>query len=126
MEKLGYLQRNEFEILRALRAMPKVRLFGNSGLSFLVKAASGYWNLMDPTNGYTPINKHSLEELDLDSLAKRYFLRSDMLINLNIEKCCGEDVKYLRNMEMKRGSLSITKTHLVFRSSSKGLFKRIF
>ncbi|PPK59398.1 glycosyl transferase family 2 [Malaciobacter marinus] len=83
--RADYTKGNRFTDFKALRKMPKIRLFGNSGLSFLVKAASGYWNLMDPTNGYTAINKHALEELDLDNIAKRYFFESDMLINLNIE-----------------------------------------
>ncbi len=63
--KADYTKGNRFADFKALRQMPKIRLLGNSGLSFLVKASSGYWNMMDPTNGYTAINKHALGELDL-------------------------------------------------------------
>jgi hypothetical protein len=31
--------------------MPRVRLIGNALLSLVSKAASGYWDVMDPTNG---------------------------------------------------------------------------
>ncbi len=55
-----YTKGNRFRDFRALRSMPKVRLFGNSGLSFLVKLASGYWNIIDPTNGYTAIHRRAL------------------------------------------------------------------
>lgn len=125
--KADYTKGNRFTDFKALRAMPKVRLFGNSGLSFLVKAASGYWNLMDPTNGYTAINKHALEELDLDNIAKRYFFESDMLINLNIENAVVVDVEIPAKYGDEESSLSITKTLVGFPPKLfKGLCKRIF
>lgn len=125
--KADYTKGNRFTDFKALRQMPKVRLFGNSGLSFLVKAASGYWNLMDPTNGYTAINKHALEELDLDNIAKRYFFESDMLINLNIENAVVVDVEIPAKYGDEESSLSITKTLVGFPPKLfKGLCKRIF
>ena len=125
--KADYTKGNRFTDFKALRSMPKVRLFGNSGLSFLVKASSGYWNMMDPTNGYTAISKHALEELDLDSLAKRYFFESDMLINLNIENAVVKDVEIPAKYGDEESSLSITKTLFGFPPKLfKGLCKRIF
>lgn len=125
--KADYTKGNRFTDFKALRSMPKVRLFGNSGLSFLVKASSGYWNMMDPTNGYTAISKHALEELDLDSLAKRYFFESDMLINLNIENAVVKDVEIPAKYGDEESSLSVTKTLFGFPPKLlKGLFKRIF
>lgn len=126
-EKADYTKGNRFTDFKALRTMPKVRLFGNSGLSFLVKAASGYWNLMDPTNGYTAINKHALEELDLNNLAKRYFFESDMLINLNIENAVVYDVEIPAKYGDEKSSLSITKTFFGFPPKLfKGFIKRVF
>lgn len=125
--KADYTKGNRFTNFKDLRAMPKIRLFGNSGLSFLVKAASGYWNLMDPANGYTAINRHALEELDLDNLAKRYFFESDMLINLNIENAVVFDVEIPAKYGDEKSSLSITKTLVGFPPKLfKGLCKRIF
>ena len=33
-------------------ADPRLRVLGNAGLTFMVKAASGYWANFDPANGY--------------------------------------------------------------------------
>ena len=51
-----YTKGNRFFDLEEIRAMPKVRLFGNAVLSFMTKHSSGYWDLFDPTNGYTAIH----------------------------------------------------------------------
>jgi glycosyltransferase involved in cell wall biosynthesis len=55
-----YVKGNRFTDFKALRQMPKTRLLGNSILSFLLKVSSGYWNIMDPTNGFTAINKETI------------------------------------------------------------------
>ena len=64
---------NRFRDFQALRSMPLIRQIGNMGLSFLVKAATGYWNCFDPTNGFIAIRREALEALPLDHLHKRYF-----------------------------------------------------
>lgn len=46
-----YTKGNRFFNLEEIRAMPKLRLFGNAALSFMTKLSSGYWDLFDPTNG---------------------------------------------------------------------------
>lgn len=126
-KKADYTKGNRFVDFKALRQMPKIRLFGNSGLSFLVKVASGYWNIMDPTNGYTAINKNSLKNLDLNSISRRYFFESDMLINLNIENAVVVDVSIPAKYGNEESSLSITKTLFGFPPKLfKGLCKRIF
>ena len=72
--------------------MPRHRVFGNIVLSFLTKAASGYWNLFDPQNGYTAIHRDALERLPLDRIAKRYEFENDLLIQLNILRVPARDV----------------------------------
>ena len=125
--KADYTKGNRFFDFKALRAMPKIRLFGNSGLSFLVKASSGYWNMMDPTNGYTAINRYAIENLDLDKLAKRYFFESDMLINLNIENAIVVDVPIPAKYADEESSLSVTHTLFNFPPKLfKGMCKRLF
>jgi len=78
-----YVKGNRFFHLEDLRSMPRIRLFGNAGLSFLSKLSSGYWNLFDPTNGFTAIHRTAAEILPLGKLSKRYFFESDMLFRLN-------------------------------------------
>jgi len=122
-----YTKGNRFYDFNALKQMPKMRLFGNSALSFLVKMSSGYWSIMDPTNGFTAINKKALHDLDLEVLSKRYFFESDMLINLNIEKAVVMDVAIPTRYGDEISSLSITKTLFTFpQKLLRGLCKRIF
>ena len=78
-----YCKGNRFYDIERIHAMPPVRLFGNSILSFVNKATSGYWDLMDPTNGFTAIHRVALSRLPLDKLEHRYFFESDMLFRLN-------------------------------------------
>ena len=53
--KADYAKGNRFRDFVSLRNMPIVRRVGNLGLSFLTKAATGYWNIFDPTNGFFAI-----------------------------------------------------------------------
>ncbi|RUL65761.1 glycosyltransferase family 2 protein [Dyella dinghuensis] len=78
-----YAKGNRFYRLSDTAGMPPLRLVGNAGLSFLTKLSSGYWQLFDPTNGFTAIHRSLLAELDFDGIAPRYFFESDMLYHLN-------------------------------------------
>lgn len=125
--KADYTKGNRFRDFKALKSMPKVRLFGNSVLSFLIKMASGYWSIMDPTNGFTAINRQSLEDLDLNKLSKRYFFESDMLINLNIENKIVKDISIPAKYGDEKSSLNISKILYQFPPKIvKGLSKRVF
>ncbi|NOQ29782.1 MAG: glycosyltransferase [Helicobacteraceae bacterium] len=125
--RADYTKGNRFSDFTALKQMPKVRLFGNSALSFLVKASSGYWDIMDPTNGFTAITKEAILGLELDKLSKRYFFESDMLINLNIENSVVKDVALPAKYEEEESSLSVTKVLFEFPPKLfKGFLRRIF
>jgi len=87
-----YTKGNRFLELDALKAMPRLRLFGNSLLSFLTKLSSGYWDLFDPTNGYTAIHREALLRLPLDKISERYFFESDMLFRLNLARAVVVDI----------------------------------
>ena len=62
--------------------MPIIRLIGNIFLSFLTKITSGYWNIFDPTNGYTAIHRVALSRINLNALNQGYFFETDMLARL--------------------------------------------
>lgn len=87
-----FTKANRFHGRGSFAGMPWVRVVGNIGLSFLTKAASGYWNLFDPQNGYTAIHRSALELVDLDLIADRYDFENDLLINLNIHRVPAVDV----------------------------------
>ncbi len=90
--RADYTKGNRFYRPESVQGMPPVRLFGNAVLSFLTKLSCGYWNVMDPTNGYTAIRTCVLAELPLDKLERRYFFETDMLFRLNTVRAVVRDV----------------------------------
>ena len=90
--RADYAKGNRFHELEYLRAMPRVRLFGNSMLSLVSKFASGYWDIMDPTNGFTAIHRIALAMLPLHKIDRGYFFESDMLCRLNTIRAVVRDV----------------------------------
>ena len=87
-----FTKANRFYGEGSFEGMPRHRVVGNIGMSFLTKAASGYWGLFDPQNGYTAIHRTALERLQLDRLAKRYEFENDLLIKLNVLRVPARDV----------------------------------
>ena len=87
-----YTKGNRFWDLRGISRMPLLRRIGNLGLSFMAKASSGYWDVFDPTNGYTAIHAVVAARLPLESISQRYFFETDMLFRLNIIRAVVVDV----------------------------------
>lgn len=87
-----YTKGNRFYDIKSLEEMPKIRLLGNIALSFLTKLSSGYWNLFDPTNGYTAINARVAECLPFNKINNRYFFESDILFRLNTFRAVVMDI----------------------------------
>ena len=77
-----YTKGFRFYNLENIRQMPITRLIGNIILSFLAKITSGYWNIFDPTNGYTAIHRVALSRINLNGLNQGYFFETDMLAHL--------------------------------------------
>jgi len=126
-DKADYAKGNRFHDFKALKQMPNTRLFGNSVLSFATKATSGYWDIMDPTNGFFAIHKNALSELNLDKIEKRYFFETDMLINLNIINKVVTDVSIPAIYNDEESNLSIRRVLVSFpQRILKGIFKRLF
>jgi len=105
--KADYTKGNRFRDLDALRHMPLVRRVGNLGLSFLTKAATGYWNCFDPTNGFFAIRAEILAELPLERIDRRYFFETSMLANLYLLDAFVLDVPMPARYHGERSSLSI-------------------
>lgn len=83
---------NRFRDFRALGAMPNVRRVGNAALSFLAKAATGYWNCFDPTNGFIALRSDLLRSLPLDGLDKSYFFEISLLSRAYLHDAVVRDV----------------------------------
>jgi len=71
-----YCKGNRFFRPATLIGMPAIRIVGNAVLSFLTKISSGYWNVIDPTNGYTAIHTTALKLLRLEDIDRSYFFES--------------------------------------------------
>lgn len=87
-----YTKGNRFFDLTNIRRMPFARLFGNAALSFMAKLSSGYWNIFDPTNGYTAVSARVAAHLPLDKISQRYFFETDMLFRLNTLRAVVADI----------------------------------
>jgi dolichol-phosphate mannosyltransferase len=77
-----YAKGNRFYHLDHIHQMPAMRIVGNAALSFITKFSSGYWDIFDPTNGYTAIHTAVARQLPLSKIATGYFFESDMLHHL--------------------------------------------
>jgi glycosyltransferase involved in cell wall biosynthesis len=109
-----YVKGNRFFYLQVLAAMPMLRLIGNIILSFVAKGMSGYWNIMDPTNGFTAANVRLLEQLPFEKLAKRYFFESDVLYHLALLRAVVADVPVAVRYEDETSSLNILHVAITF------------
>ena len=72
--------------------MPRLRLFGNAVLSLMAKLSTGYWDLFDPTNGYTAIHADVARHLPFEKISQRYFFETDILFRLNTLRAVVIDV----------------------------------
>lgn len=81
--RADYTKGNRLLTNEFMTGMSPWRSFGNLLLSFINKIGSGYWQIMDPQNGYTAISKQALEVIDLDSVYPYYGYCNDILIKLN-------------------------------------------
>nr|WP_295774136.1 glycosyltransferase family 2 protein [Rhodoferax sp.] len=125
--RADFTKGNRFYQLRYLRGMPVSRIIGNAGLSFLSKLSSGYWSIMDPTNGYIAIHASVARALPLDQLAKRYFFESDLLFQLNLLRAVIEDIPMSAVYRDEKSHLSIFRTLIQFSYlHTARLLKRVF
>ncbi|WP_448683881.1 glycosyltransferase family 2 protein [Pseudomonas nicosulfuronedens] len=122
-----YTKGNRFFDLERIREMPRVRLFGNAVLSFMTKFSSGYWNLFDPTNGYTAIHCDVARHLPFDKISRRYFFETDILFRLNSLRAVVVDVPMDAKYGDEVSNLKISKVLGEFMlKHSKNFIKRIF
>ena len=99
---------------RELRRMPTIRRVGNMGVGFMVKAASGYWNVSDPVNGFFAIRTSTLRQMDFSRIADRYFFESSMLIEIHYTGARIREVSMPAIYADEHSNLSIGKTLLSF------------
>jgi dolichol-phosphate mannosyltransferase len=109
-----YTKGNRFFDPESLRDMPLVRLVGNAGLSLVTKLSTGYWQIMDPTNGFTAIHSRLLTWIHLEKIERRYFFETDLLYRLGLIGAVVQDVPMPARYADEVSNLSISKAFFDF------------
>jgi glycosyltransferase involved in cell wall biosynthesis len=105
---------NRFADPATLRRMPVARLIGNAGLTFLVKFSSGYWTIVDPTNGFIAARASALRRMNLDVLSDRYFFEIDLLCSFGLARRAIAELEMPAIYGDESSSLSIRRALLTF------------
>lgn len=122
-----YSKGNRFYDLEEIGVMPPVRLFGNTVLSLMAKFSTGYWDLFDPTNGFTAIHADVARHLPYNKISRRYFFETDILFRLNIMRAVVVDVPMSAKYGDEVSSLKISKVISEFLvKHARNFLKRIF
>jgi dolichol-phosphate mannosyltransferase len=105
---------NRFADSSTLSRMPFARLIGNAGLTLLVKFSSGYWTIVDPTNGYIALRSTALERLNTAALADRYFFEIDLLCQFGLARRAIAELEMPAIYGNENSSLSIGRALVEF------------
>jgi glycosyltransferase involved in cell wall biosynthesis len=122
-----YTKGNRFYDLEQIGSMPPLRLLGNAILSLMTKLSSGYWDLFDPTNGYTAIHADAARHLPFHRISRRYFFETDMLFRLSTLRAVVVDVPMDAVYGDEVSNLKISKIVTEFAAKHvRNFFKRLF
>lgn len=112
--RADFTKGNRFRDFQSLSKMPLIRRVGNLFLGFLTKAATGYWNLFDPTNGYFAIRAEVLARVPFAKLARTYYFETSMLANLYLLGAVVRDVSMSARYQDEKSNLYIHRVLLEF------------
>jgi dolichol-phosphate mannosyltransferase len=109
-----YTKGNRFTTMQHLHAMPGVRTLGNAALSMIAKVSTGYWNVFDPTNGYTALEGSVAALVMQRSIEQRYFFESDLLYHLGSLRAVVRDVPIPARYADERSNMNVAEIILPF------------
>lgn len=125
-DKADYVKGNRFSSLRVLRIMPLGRLIGNLALSMLSRFSSGYWGIVDSTNGYTAIRSNIVGQIPLCQVDDDYFFESDMLYWLHTAGASVVEIPMEARYGSERSNLSIVRNLPIFAwKHARNLLRRL-
>lgn len=104
-----YTKGNRFRDFQTIRTMPMMRRIGNVVLSFLAKAATGYWHCFDPTNGFLAIRADVLSQIPLKKIDPTYFFETSMLSHLYVLGAVVKEIPMPARYAGETSSLSISR-----------------
>lgn len=109
-----YAKGCRFYSLKDMKSMPYIRLLGNAALSIINKMTSGYWTVVDPTNGFTAIHRAALQQLPMNRISQGYFFESDMLFRLSTIRAVVKDVPMASVYKNEESQLRIGRVLIEF------------
>jgi glycosyltransferase involved in cell wall biosynthesis len=113
------------------KGMSPWRSFGNSLLTYITKMSCGYFEMIDPQNGYTAISRQTLSQLNLDDIYPRYGYLNDLLAKMNVLGCRIMDVvipaRYgEEKSKIQYGSYTVKVSWLLFKTFLWRLWMKYF
>jgi dolichol-phosphate mannosyltransferase len=121
---LAFVKGNRFFDPRVITRMPAIRLFGNSCLSLFAKFASGYWNILDPTNGFLAFSGRLLPAVNWRNFADCYFFEISALCEFGLKRATIAEMEMDTIYGQESSSLSISRTLFAFPPKLAWLFLR--
>lgn len=121
-----YTKGNRFFDLKQISQMPGIRIFGNAALSFMTKLSTGYWDVFDPTNGYTAIHADVATLIPYDKVSRRYFFESDLLFRLGTFRAVVVDIPMDAHYGDEKSGLKVGRIVVEFAGKHlRNLIKRL-
>jgi dolichol-phosphate mannosyltransferase len=121
-----YAKGNRFSDTSHLRGMPAFRIIGNATLSFMTKLSTGYWNVFDPTNGFTAIHSEVARRIPMEKLAPRFFFESDLLFRLALLRAKVVDLPMPARYGTEQSNLkALSSIPLFLAGHIRNFFKRL-
>jgi glycosyltransferase involved in cell wall biosynthesis len=112
--EIDMVKGNRFAHSATLSKMPIVRLIGNAALTLLVKFSSGYWTIVDPTNGFIAVRIDGLDEEAMTRLSDRYFFEIDFLCMFGVQRRMVAELEMPPIYAGEHSSLSISRVMFSF------------
>lgn len=125
-ENYQFVKGNRFRDFKSLKAMPGLRRFGNLWLSFLSKAATGYWNCFDFNNGFFAISTKTLRLIDTEALSNNYYFETSLISSLYYHRAIIKEIPMPAIYGSEKSNMKIFKMPFHFTVNLiKTFFQRI-
>lgn len=126
--RADYAKANRLTLSHGWDDIPRTRLIGNIGLSFLTRFATGYWRMGDAQTGFTAASSGLTAEFVRRGMYPRYGVPNDLLVTCALAGARVEDVatkpRYAvgEQSKLRPRKVALPIAFLLF----KGFWKRMF
>ena len=85
-KEADFTKGNRFTKLTDYINMPPLRKIGNISLTFISRIVTGYYNLMDVTNGMIGLRVSKFSSINFALIKKDFFFEQDLIFHLSVKK----------------------------------------